>query len=74
MKKRKGLLNKIFPIMQVMSLVFVIVLPSNIDRLSRYPICHQDEIESLPLSDDEVYKFDYSSKRGVSLEFKKMIY
>jgi predicted Zn-ribbon and HTH transcriptional regulator len=44
---------------------------SNIDKFSRCPICHQDEIESLPLSDDEVYKFDYSSKRGISLEFKK---
>jgi hypothetical protein len=46
-------------------------LLSSIDKFSRCPICHQDEIESLPLSDDEVYKFDYSSKRGISLEFKK---
>jgi hypothetical protein len=44
---------------------------SNIDTFSRCPVCHQDEIESLPLSDDEVYKLDYGSKRGISLEFKK---
>ena len=44
---------------------------SNIDTFSRCPVCHQDEIESLPLSSDEAYNFDYSSKRGVSLEFKK---
>ena len=44
---------------------------SNIDKFSKCPICHQDEIESLPLSDEEDYKFDYSPKRGVSLEFKK---
>jgi rubrerythrin len=29
-------------------------LLSNIDTFSRCPICHQDEIESLPLSDDKV--------------------
>lgn len=46
-------------------------LLSNIDKFSRCPICHQDEIESLPLSHDEVYKFDYNSKSGISLEFKK---
>lgn len=46
-------------------------LLNNIDKFSRCLICHQDEIESLPLSDDEVYKFDYNSKRGISLEFKK---
>ena len=44
---------------------------SNIDTFSRSPVCHQDEIESLSLSSDEAYNFEYSSKRGVSLEFKK---
>jgi hypothetical protein len=46
-------------------------LLNNIDKFSRCPTCHQDEMESLPLSDDEVYKFDYNSKPGISLEFKK---
>ena len=44
---------------------------SNIDTFSRCLVCHQDEIESLPLSDGEVYKLDYGSKRRISLEFKK---
>ena len=44
---------------------------SSVDTFSKCPVCHQNGIESLPLSDDEVYKFDYSSKRGVSLEFRK---
>jgi hypothetical protein len=54
-----------------MPLVFVIIFPEQYRYISRCPVCHQDEIESLSLSSDEAYKFDYSSKRGVSLEFKK---
>jgi hypothetical protein len=34
------------------------------------PSCNNNLIESLPISDNEEYKFDYCVKRGIVLEFK----
>ena len=37
--------------------------------LTECPSCNSVEVESMPLSDEELYKFDYHPKRGVTLEF-----
>jgi hypothetical protein len=33
------------------------------------PSCNDAKIESMPISFDETYKFDYDSRRGVILQF-----
>ena len=33
------------------------------------PTCVNSEIETMPISFDETYKFDYDASRGVTLEF-----
>jgi hypothetical protein len=33
------------------------------------PNCSNNRVESIPISYNEVYKFDYNPKRGVTLEF-----
>ena len=33
------------------------------------PSCKNDKVESMPISFDETYKFDYDAGRGVILEF-----
>ena len=37
--------------------------------LTECPSCNSVEVESMPLSDKELYEFDYHPKRGVTLEF-----
>src|SRR5215472_1414154 len=34
------------------------------------PSCMKTELESMPISLDETYKFDYDTNRGVNLEFR----
>ena len=41
--------------------------------LTECPSCNSVEVESMPLSDKEFYKFDYHSKRGVTLEFSNAV-
>ena len=36
---------------------------------SKCPSCSNNRVESIPISYDEVYKFDYDPKRGVILKF-----
>jgi hypothetical protein len=40
-------------------------------RRSAYvcPSCMNSELESMPISFDETYKFDYNASHGVTLEF-----
>jgi hypothetical protein len=48
----------------------------NIGRVSnsKCPSCNNDDkLESIPISYDEVYKFDYDQKRGIILEFSKKL-
>jgi hypothetical protein len=33
------------------------------------PLCKDPKVESMPISFDETYKFDYDAGRGVILEF-----
>ena len=38
-------------------------------NLTKCPGCYGNNIEFIPICANEVYKFDYSTKRGVTLEF-----
>jgi hypothetical protein len=38
---------------------------------TKCPICIEGNIESMLINKNEVYKFDYDTKRGVVLEFLK---
>jgi hypothetical protein len=45
----------------------------NDEIISKCPICDKGKVESMPIADDELYKFDYDdSKHGVTLEFSKV--
>jgi hypothetical protein len=37
--------------------------------VSKCPVCEESRVESLPISYDETCKFDYDSRRGITLEF-----
>ena len=39
------------------------------DMITECPSCNATRVESLPISHDEVYRFGYDPKRGVTLEF-----
>ena len=39
------------------------------DMITECPSCNDTRVESLPISHDEVYRFGYNPKRGVTLEF-----
>jgi hypothetical protein len=41
--------------------------------ITQCPSCNSVEIESMPISDKELYKFDYHPKRGVILEFSNLL-
>jgi hypothetical protein len=41
--------------------------------LTECPSCNSVEVESMPLSDKELYKFYYHPKRGVTLEFSNTV-
>ena len=36
------------------------------------PCCNSVNLESMPISEEEVYRFDYHPKKGVTLEFSKI--
>ena len=40
-------------------------------EVKQCPLCTNRTIESMPISNNEAYKFDYSAKRGISLELIK---
>ena len=42
-------------------------------KFTKCPSCDSVEFESMPLSDKELYTFDYHPKRGVTLEFSNAI-
>jgi hypothetical protein len=39
--------------------------------ITECPSCSSVRLESMPISEKEVYWFDYHPKRGVTLEFSK---
>jgi hypothetical protein len=40
--------------------------------ISKCPTCNKSRVESIPISDNDVYRFDYDPKRGITLEFSKL--
>jgi hypothetical protein len=40
--------------------------------LARCPSCIEGNIESIPVAENEEYKFDYDIKRGVTMEFFRL--
>jgi hypothetical protein len=45
---------------------------NNVTITSKCPMCDKRKVESMPIADDELYKFDYDLKHGVTLEFSKV--
>jgi hypothetical protein len=41
--------------------------------ITECPSCNSLKLESMPICDKEVYRFDYHPKRGVTLEFWKIV-
>jgi hypothetical protein len=39
------------------------------DSMVKCPSCTEGNIESIPIAENEEYKFDYDIKRGVTMEF-----
>jgi hypothetical protein len=39
--------------------------------VTRCPTCDNDNVESMPISNDELYTFSHDGNRGVTLEFSK---
>jgi hypothetical protein len=44
----------------------------NVTITSKCPTCDKGKVESMPIADGELYKFDYNLKHGVTLEFSKV--
>lgn len=42
------------------------------DPITHCPLCIRQKLESMPISDNEEYLFEYDVKRGVILEFKNI--
>jgi hypothetical protein len=42
-------------------------------KFTKCPSCNSVEVESLPISDKESYKFDHQPKRGITLEFSNAV-
>jgi hypothetical protein len=41
------------------------------DMIIGCPSCNSNRVESMPISHDEIYRFDHDPKHGVSLEFSR---
>jgi hypothetical protein len=39
--------------------------------VTKCPSCTDARLESMPISDNEIFKFEYNPERGVTLEFSK---
>src|SRR5829696_8947736 len=37
------------------------------------PVCNNSKIESIPIENNEIYKFDYNQRYGVILEFSELV-
>ena len=42
-----------------------------IEVITKCPNCSNDNVESMPISHDEVYTFSHNRSRGITLEFSK---
>jgi hypothetical protein len=39
------------------------------ETITKCPSCNEENIESLPIAENEKYRFDYDTKRGITIEF-----
>jgi hypothetical protein len=39
------------------------------ETIAKCPSCNEGNIESIPIAENEKYRFDYDTKRGVTMEF-----
>jgi hypothetical protein len=39
------------------------------ETITKCPSCNEENLESLPITENEKYRFDYDTKRGVTMEF-----
>jgi hypothetical protein len=39
------------------------------ETITKCPSCNEENLESLPIAENEKYRFDYDTKRGVTMEF-----
>jgi hypothetical protein len=39
--------------------------------VTKFPSCGYARLESMPITDNEIYKFGYDPERGVTLQFSK---
>jgi hypothetical protein len=37
------------------------------------PVCNNNKVESIPIQNNEIYKFDYKQRHGVILEFSELV-
>lgn len=49
----------------------IIVNDPSITRIVNCPSCDNNKIESMPISENEVYRVDHNPKTGIVLEFQK---
>jgi hypothetical protein len=41
-------------------------------KFTKCPSCNSVEVETMPIAKNELYKFDYHSKKGITLEFSNV--
>ena len=47
------------------------IFGSKTKPITHCPLCNTQTIESMPISDNDVYRFEYNMKQGVELEFER---
>ena len=45
------------------------ILYDDVQPFRMCPICMDNELEFMPISSEETYKFDYDKRHGITLEF-----
>jgi hypothetical protein len=48
-----------------------IYIDGNINRIC--PVCNNINVESIPIQNNELYKFDYDQRLGISFEFSELV-
>jgi hypothetical protein len=48
-----------------------IYIDGSINRIC--PVCNNINVESIPIQNNEVYKFDYDQRLGISFEFSELV-
>ena len=56
-----------------MSKMFLVCIGTYNRTIDVRPSCSCVKLESMPICEKEAYRFDYHAKRGVTLEFSKIV-